>query len=250
MISETVAIFHVVIVIKLILFVWINLFFTFLAWNQGRGSRYPGRGILTPTNLFVLKAQQILYDIKNCCILSCYSCNRINSIGLNKKTFSHIWLGIRGGGQDTPARVSWPPPTYLCLKGQQIPYDFKNCCSISCYSCNRINSIGMSKKNFFTYLAWNQGWGSRYPRRGILTPTQLFVFKSSINFTMISNCCILSCYHCDKIKSVGLNKNLFSSNFQNADLGGGQDTPAGVSWPPPSIIVRWCNKVPLILSNT
>ena len=180
-----------------------------MAWNQGLGSRYPAGVSWPPTTYLFLKAQQIPYAVEKCCSISCYSCNRINSIGLNKQIFSHIWLGIRGGGQDTPAAVSWPPPTYLFLKAQQIPYAVKNCCSISCYSCNRINSIGLNKKIFFTYLAWNQGWGSRYQSRGILTPTQLFVFKSSINTTMISNCCILSRYHCDKINSIGLNKKIF-----------------------------------------
>ena len=38
--------------------------------------------------------------------ISCFSCNRINSTGLNKRIFSHIRLGIRDGGQDTPAGVS------------------------------------------------------------------------------------------------------------------------------------------------
>ena len=161
---------------KLIPLVWIIFFFTYLAWNQGWGSRYPGQGILTPTHLFVSKSSINTTMISNCCILSCYHCDKINSTGLNKNIFSHIWLGIRGGGQDTPARVSWPPPTYLFLKTQQIPYAIKNCCSISCYSCNRINSIGLNIKKI-TYFAWNQGWGSRYPSRGILTPTQLVVFK-------------------------------------------------------------------------
>ena len=51
--------------------------------------------------------------------------------------------------------------------------------------------------------------GVKIPQPGILTPTQLFVFKSSKNLTMISNCCILSCYHSDKINSVGLNNRFF-----------------------------------------
>ena len=83
-------------------------FFTCLARKQGGGGvKIPWPGYLdpSPTYLF-LKAQQIPYDIKNCCSISCYFCNRINSTGLNKKFFSHISFGIRDGGQDTPARVS------------------------------------------------------------------------------------------------------------------------------------------------
>ena len=131
----------------------------------------------------------------------------------------------QGWGSRDPCQGILTPPTYLFLKAQQIPYAIKNCCSISCYSCNRINSIGLNKKKNFTYFAWNQGWGSRYPGQGILTPTQLFVFKSS-NTTMISNCCILSCYHCDKIKSVGLNKNLFFFKFSKCRLGWGSRYPS------------------------
>ena len=52
--------------------------------------------------------------ISNCCILSCYHCDKL--IGLNKKFFSHIWLGIRGGGQDTPAGVLDPQPLICFLK--------------------------------------------------------------------------------------------------------------------------------------
>ena len=77
--------------------------------QTGVGVKIPWPGYLDPppTYLF-LKAQQIPYDIKkNCCSISCHSCNRINSTGLNKKkNVSHISLGIRDGGQDTPAGVS------------------------------------------------------------------------------------------------------------------------------------------------
>ena len=75
-------------------------------------------------------------------------------------------------------------------------------------------------------MAWNQGWGSRYPGWGILTPTHLFVFKSSTNTTMLSNCGILSCYHCDKINSIGLNKKYFFHMF-------GLQTGVGVKIPRP-----------------
>ena len=53
--------------------------------------------------------------ISNCCVLSCYNCDKINSVGLNKKFFHIFGLesgvgggggGGGGGGQDTPARVS------------------------------------------------------------------------------------------------------------------------------------------------
>ena len=70
------------------------------------GVKIHRRGILTPTQLFVFKSSINTFMISNCCILSCYHCDKINSIGLNKKKFSHIWLGIRGGGQDSPAGVS------------------------------------------------------------------------------------------------------------------------------------------------
>ena len=70
------------------------------------GVKIPQPGYLDPHPLFVFKSSINTTMISNCCILSCYHCNRINSIGLNKQIFSHIWLGIRGGGQDTPAGVS------------------------------------------------------------------------------------------------------------------------------------------------
>ena len=70
------------------------------------GVKIPQLGYLDPTQLFVFKSSINTTMVSNCSILSCYNCDKINSIGLNKKIFSHIWLGIRGGGQDTPARVS------------------------------------------------------------------------------------------------------------------------------------------------
>ena len=45
----------------------------------------------------------------------------------------------------------------------------------------------------------------------------------------IKNCCNISCYHCTKINSVGLNKKKFFSHVWLANMGGGQDTPVGVS---------------------
>ena len=78
--------------------------------QTGVGVKISRPGYLDPPPTYwFLKAQQIPYDIKkNCCSISCYSCiiNRINSTGLNKKKNSHIRLGIRDGGQDTPAGVS------------------------------------------------------------------------------------------------------------------------------------------------
>ena len=108
-----------------------------------------------------------------------YSCNRIIPLVWIKKIFSHIRLGIRDGGQDTPAGVSWPPPTYFFFKSSINTTMISNCCILSCYHCDKIHSIGLNWKNYFTYLAWNQGWGSRYPSRGILTHNHLFVSKSS-----------------------------------------------------------------------
>ena len=83
--------------------------------------------------------------------------------------------------------------------------------------------------------------GYLHPSQGILTPTQLFVFKSSINTTLISNCCILSCYHCDKINSTGLNKNFFSHIWLGISVGG-QDTRPGYLDPHPLICFLKLNK--------
>ena len=91
-------------------------------------------------------------------------------------------------------KIPWPgyldpPPTYLFLKAQQIPYDIKkNCCSFSCHSCNRINSTGLNKKKMFHILVLESGMGVKIPQPGYLDPHPLFVFKSSINTTMIWNC--------------------------------------------------------------
>ena len=67
--------------------------------QTGVGVKIPRPGYLDPHPYLFLKAQQTQYDKKNCCSFSCYSCNGINF-------FSHIRLGIRDGGQDTPAGVS------------------------------------------------------------------------------------------------------------------------------------------------
>ena len=119
-------------------------------------------------------------------------------------------LGIRDGGQDTPAgcRGILTPTQLFVFKSSINTTMISNFCILSCYNCDKINSIGLNEI-FFHIIGFESGVGSRYPSRGILTPTQLFVFKSSINTTMISNFCILSCYNCDKINSIGLNENFF-----------------------------------------
>ena len=47
--------------------------------------------------------------------------------------------------------------------------------------------------------------GVKIPQPGYLDPHPL-VFKSSINTMCYQNCCNISCYHFDKINSIGLNK--------------------------------------------
>ena len=75
------------------------------------GVKIPWPGYLDPTQLFVSKISKNTVCYQNCCNILCYHCDKINSVGLNKKKisfFSHtrILLGIMGGGQDTLGGVS------------------------------------------------------------------------------------------------------------------------------------------------
>ena len=67
------------------------------------GVKIPWPGYLDPHP--VIKKENKYHMIALCCIFSFYHCDKINSVGLNN-FFPHIWLGIMGGGQDTPAGVS------------------------------------------------------------------------------------------------------------------------------------------------
>ena len=58
-----------------------------------------------------------------------------------------IYLAIRGGGQDT-----------------------------SCYSCNRINSTGLNKKNIFYIFGLESGVGVKIPWLGYIDPHPLICF--------------------------------------------------------------------------
>ena len=51
------------------------------------------------------------------------------------------------------------------------------------------------------------GW-VKIPWPGYLDPYLLFVSKSTINTVCYKNCWNISCYHCEKINSVGLNKKI------------------------------------------
>ena len=138
----------------------------------GVGVKIPQLGYLDPPPIFfVLKSsvntiwyQKLLWSF----ILSWW----LNwLLWFEQKIFlSHDWLGNRGWGQDTPARVSWPPPSYLFSKALLIRYDIDKPCDVTFYHDDKINPYGWTF--FFTYSTWNQGRGSRYPSWGILTPTQ------------------------------------------------------------------------------
>ena len=60
---------------------------TYLARNRGWGPRTVVKCVEKQKQKFYVFSAK-----KSCCF------------------FSHIWLGIGGGGQDTPAGISWPPP--------------------------------------------------------------------------------------------------------------------------------------------
>ena len=73
----------------------------FLAWYNGWGPRYPGQDILVPTLLYTVKTIKHHKLEDYCCPMfrkAVFIC------------FRHfpptLWLGIGGGGQDTPAGVS------------------------------------------------------------------------------------------------------------------------------------------------
>ena len=73
------------------------------------GARIPRPGYLGPhPDVYCFDLKNIIRWL-NCCqiirkteVFMCFQ--------QKKKKISNFWLGIGGGGQDTPAGVSWPPP--------------------------------------------------------------------------------------------------------------------------------------------
>ena len=82
----------------------------FLAWYKGWGPRYPGWGILAPNLIYAVKTIKH-HKLENYCCLMFRK-----AVFICFQHFSPtLWLGIGGGGQDTTAGVSWPPPRYILL---------------------------------------------------------------------------------------------------------------------------------------
>ena len=70
-----------------------------------------GGGILAPTQIYTvmtIKTSKIGRTVVKCSEKQ-FLCVINKKIQQQKKK-STFWPGIRGGGQDTPAGVSWPPP--------------------------------------------------------------------------------------------------------------------------------------------
>ena len=144
----------------------------------GGGSRYPGWGILTPTQDCILKIFtkiSFIHASERLFYFQLYFQTYIITTLFDKSDGNLFYQGtvIEGGGQDTPAGVSWPPP----------------------------------KTAFWKFLQ-----------------KSLFCLWKAVLFSIV-----LDVYNYSFIwQNPG--KLL---NHQKMIGGGGQDTPAGVSWPPP-----------------
>ena len=74
------------------------------------GIRGGGQGILAPNLIYAVKTIKH-HKLENYC---CPMFRKAVFICF-QHFFPTLWLGIGGGGQDTPAGVSWPPPRYILL---------------------------------------------------------------------------------------------------------------------------------------
>ena len=177
---------------------------------MGGGLRYPSRGILAPTPYSKPQSRGKMPKINK----NCFSEHRTTVVfqfmmfyGLNS-----IYQG--GGGQDTPAGVSWPPPL---IPGQKVDFFFfllithKNCFSEHLTTVLPVFDVLM----VITVYIWV---GAKIPQRGFLDPPpphNLFQAKKHRTTVIFQ---FMMFYGLNSIYQVG-----------------GQDTPAGVSWPPPLI---------------
>ena len=110
MILKTVTIFHVIILNKLILLVWIKRYFSHIWLAIRVGVKIPRPGYLDPHPLICfLKLNKYHMLSKSVAIFQVFIVIKLIQLVWIKKFFSHVWLANRGGGQDTLAGVSWPP---------------------------------------------------------------------------------------------------------------------------------------------
>ena len=90
----------------------------------------------------------------------------------------HCMSGIEGGGQDTVAWVSWPPPqpfVFEIIRNSVMSPDNAQIFRIKLFP-NKTTLFYRSQLHVSLYVR-NRGWESRYRGLGILTPAQFDEFE-------------------------------------------------------------------------
>ena len=151
----------------------------------------------------------------------------------------HCMSGIEGGGQDTVAWVSWPPPQTFVF---EIIRNSVMCPRMLRYFRIRlfpnITTLFYRSQLHVPLYVRNRGWGSRYRGLGILTPTPDFCFWNYKNFSYVSKKCSdifeSNCFLTSLLYCIG---HSYMFHCMAGIESGGQDTVAWVSWPPPQTFV-------------
>ena len=145
--------------------------------------------------------------------------------------------GIEGGGQDTVAWVSWPPPQTLFLKIFQLcVQEMLRYFRIKLFP--NITALFYRSQWHVPLYVRNRGWGSRYLGLGILTPTPDFCFWNYMKLSYVSKKCSdifeSNCFLTRLLYFIG---HSYMLHCMSGIEVGGQDTVAWVSWPPPSFTI-------------
>ena len=168
------------------------------------------------------------------------------SIVLDIYNYSFIWqmdgnlfhqgTMIGGGGQDTPAGVSWPPPKTAFWKFLQKRFSshWKAVLFSIVLDVYNYSFIWQMDGNLFHQGTMIGGGGQDTPA-GVSWPPPKTAFwkflqkRFSSHWKAVLFSIVLDVYNYSFIWQ--MDGNLFHQGTMIG--GGGQDTPAGVSWPPP-----------------
>ena len=150
----------------------------------------------------------------------------------------HCMSGIESGGSRYRGLdILIPTPDFCFWNYKKLSYASKKYSDIS-ESFPKITTLFYRSQLHVPLYVRNTGWWSRYRALGILTPTPDFCFWNYKKFSCVSKKCSdifeSNCLLTILLYSIG---HSYMFHCMSGIEGGGQDTVAWVSWPPPLTFV-------------